>query len=632
MSRPENKAAAEEQPLKVKKSKKRKRLLLEANAEQSVNGGDNNLTKALGSPDYQTRDKALMVLTEWLTKRPSITDTDLNKIWKGLFYTFWHSDKQPAQEALAERLALILPQLQPKVAFAYWASFMETLRREWFGIDRLRLDKFMMLARKFVQQTFECLRGLNWAAEEVTKFSSQLAEAVLLNGDACPDQGFVFHLSDCWVSELLVFHESNRIPAPALDTLLAPFTLLLAHCGTTSGISRVTRGAFEPLLDACEAGATDSPPADASFLHDLADSIFAAGASEGVRVMNREALYSLSRRLHKAADKAPASLPPHQKQKQQQKPSKQQKQQQKLSKQQKQQKQQKQESPTAALPPALAADQDAQQAPNGTAPRGRLPRFQSTTDAADAAELLPAGNVELAASGIVGAHHANGISGSDDVQDSPSASVMKRQKKKKKKQEVAAALAAVDAELDTLQAGEAAAFLAVKGGSSRSGGIQVVSQQATAQAVKSEAATVVPAAVKVGSQVRLHSKAAAAMAAAEITAAVGSPATPVPVFPALGDAAAASSTRKSVQFRMKKNLYFEHGGPAVAVEVRTPPGTSRFPGSALRAASATATAAVTEPTCRRLHGTLSRSTPSRGGKGKLKSPKSIPRSKASAYF
>ena len=39
---------------------------------------------------------------------------------------------------------------------------METVRREWFGIDRLRLDKFMMLVRKFVQQTFVHLRRLDW--------------------------------------------------------------------------------------------------------------------------------------------------------------------------------------------------------------------------------------------------------------------------------------------------------------------------------------------------------------------------------------------------------------------------------------------------------------------------------------
>ena len=42
-------------------------------------------------------EQALQVLTRWLKLRPTITDGDLEKIFKGLFYTFWHSDKQPVQ-------------------------------------------------------------------------------------------------------------------------------------------------------------------------------------------------------------------------------------------------------------------------------------------------------------------------------------------------------------------------------------------------------------------------------------------------------------------------------------------------------------------------------------------------------
>ena len=49
--------AAQEADQNRKKSRKRKRLLLQPDADKSIKSGDNNLTKALGSPDYQTRDK-----------------------------------------------------------------------------------------------------------------------------------------------------------------------------------------------------------------------------------------------------------------------------------------------------------------------------------------------------------------------------------------------------------------------------------------------------------------------------------------------------------------------------------------------------------------------------------------------
>ena len=46
----------------------------------------------------------------------------------------------------------------------YFRVFAATMQREWFGIDRLRLDKFMMLARKFVRDLFSLLRGADWCA------------------------------------------------------------------------------------------------------------------------------------------------------------------------------------------------------------------------------------------------------------------------------------------------------------------------------------------------------------------------------------------------------------------------------------------------------------------------------------
>ena len=50
----------------------------------------------------------------------------------------------------------------PQTGFLYFACFMKTMRREWFGIDRLRLDKYMMLIRKFVAQLLRHLAASKW--------------------------------------------------------------------------------------------------------------------------------------------------------------------------------------------------------------------------------------------------------------------------------------------------------------------------------------------------------------------------------------------------------------------------------------------------------------------------------------
>ena len=39
-------------------------------------------------------------------------------------------------------------------AILFWATFFKTMKREWQGIDRLRLDKFYNLICQFLKQGF----------------------------------------------------------------------------------------------------------------------------------------------------------------------------------------------------------------------------------------------------------------------------------------------------------------------------------------------------------------------------------------------------------------------------------------------------------------------------------------------
>ena len=49
-------------------------------------------------------------------------------------------------------------------ALHYFKIFARTMQREWFGIDKLRLDKFMVLARKFLHQVYAHLQSTGWYA------------------------------------------------------------------------------------------------------------------------------------------------------------------------------------------------------------------------------------------------------------------------------------------------------------------------------------------------------------------------------------------------------------------------------------------------------------------------------------
>lgn len=63
----------------------------------------------------------------------------MSKLWKGIFYCFWMSDKPLVQQALAAELAELLLTIQTtEASLSFLRGFWESIVREWGGIDRLR--------------------------------------------------------------------------------------------------------------------------------------------------------------------------------------------------------------------------------------------------------------------------------------------------------------------------------------------------------------------------------------------------------------------------------------------------------------------------------------------------------------
>lgn len=67
-----------------------------------------------------------------------------------------------AQADLADRLSEILTLLPGPTANLYFKVFVRTMRREWFGIDRHRMDKFLMLTRKIYSAHLHSLQLAGW--------------------------------------------------------------------------------------------------------------------------------------------------------------------------------------------------------------------------------------------------------------------------------------------------------------------------------------------------------------------------------------------------------------------------------------------------------------------------------------
>lgn len=73
---------------KSREKKKRSKPLLEPAVQENSSG----LARALGSTDRDTREKGLGLLCDWLESHDNVSQKDLIRLWKALYFCYWHSD------------------------------------------------------------------------------------------------------------------------------------------------------------------------------------------------------------------------------------------------------------------------------------------------------------------------------------------------------------------------------------------------------------------------------------------------------------------------------------------------------------------------------------------------------------
>ncbi|KAJ3085822.1 hypothetical protein HK102_013797 [Quaeritorhiza haematococci] len=233
-----------------------------------------NFAKSLAHTEKKVRDKAFRALTRWLTAKPNISDLELLKLWKGLFYCFWMSDKPLVQQHLADQIASLVHELalvsssastnttstpSPALPYPlrYIKTFWKTMVREWYGIDRLRLDKFYMLLRKMHRATFQYLNvTAAWDETVVKHFVGILQAGVLKPNDMKNPNGLTYHVVDVFLEELgnaLTSSEysdeaTTTIDPEILTTLISPFITFLAVSTNPTGRSRIREHIIGPIL------------------------------------------------------------------------------------------------------------------------------------------------------------------------------------------------------------------------------------------------------------------------------------------------------------------------------------------------------------------------------------------------
>ncbi|KAG8745024.1 hypothetical protein FRC10_008998 [Ceratobasidium sp. 414] len=216
----------------------------------------------MSEPEKKTRDKAINTLAAFLSdeSQASMSSTDRAKLWKGLFYCFWMSDKPIVQQDLSQELAnlsLVIPSLDPAIGFI--RGFWEATVREWAGIDRYRINKYYMLIRRFINATFRLLLKHDWNTQACADVNEILKGK---GGPLCPDDKTVpaslsYHLADIYLEELdkVLGTTDSQLTTPIM-ALVEPFVNLAARTPNKITYERMQTALITPLLDALAARST----------------------------------------------------------------------------------------------------------------------------------------------------------------------------------------------------------------------------------------------------------------------------------------------------------------------------------------------------------------------------------------
>lgn len=216
--------------------------------EEQASQVGRSLIKQLACCNKTTREKALrLLLKSWLPSQSQpLSNDDAKKLWKGLFYCMWHSDKPLIQADLVDRLSSLLLSLHLPLSVQYFSIFLLTMRREWSGIDALRLDKFYLLIRRFVSKFFSLLKTNSWDLQLVESLMGVFDEGTFsAQENKAHGNGVNYHIATVFLEELRSFLPLKQ---QVLEVLLKPFISALGRVHDKVLVGKIRSGVFELLL------------------------------------------------------------------------------------------------------------------------------------------------------------------------------------------------------------------------------------------------------------------------------------------------------------------------------------------------------------------------------------------------
>jgi len=171
------------------------------------------------------------------------------KLWKGLFYYFWGVDKMLVQEEKADVICGYIHVFKTvDCSFLYIDTFFQTMAREWLAIDRYRLEKFMMLIRRFLHQCYQLLKHLKWNLKWIKRFRKVMKKSVISGSAESAPVGLKMHISDIYMEELAKVG-ADELTSEMVQQFLIPFCRVLIESDDSIYMDSISKDVFLYLIN-----------------------------------------------------------------------------------------------------------------------------------------------------------------------------------------------------------------------------------------------------------------------------------------------------------------------------------------------------------------------------------------------
>lgn len=155
--------------------------------------------------DRKLRESSISALQSFISTRHTLSALDAQKLWTGLYYAHWMTDRPKPQQQLANDLSALLFLLpDPAPAKEWLRAFWHVLGVQWTSIEALRLDKFLLLVRRVFAAQLRYAKQHDYKDDVILDVLKEFC----FDGEGGSSGlgvlplGLRLHIMDLWVDEL----------------------------------------------------------------------------------------------------------------------------------------------------------------------------------------------------------------------------------------------------------------------------------------------------------------------------------------------------------------------------------------------------------------------------------------------